>query len=79
MRERRAIREAVTVQVGDPCDLSWLVFDLSQLGAMMNIHAEHYRNVLAERFWKKDIFLSAPRMKHVLLTTVWILLFIHTL
>lgn len=42
-------------QVGDPCGLYWLVFDLSQLGAMTKIHAEHWGNVLAER-----TFFSLP-------------------
>lgn len=32
MTEKGAIREAVMGKVGDPFDLSWLVFDPSQQG-----------------------------------------------
>lgn len=38
-------------QVGDPPDPFRLVFDLSQLGALMKIHLEHWENVFA---WKKE-------------------------
>lgn len=47
-------------QVGDPCDLSWLVFDLSQLGAVMKIDAEHWLDSLKRngRKTKKQTFFS---------------------
>ena len=63
-------------QVGDPCDLSWLVFDLSQLGAMMKIHPEHWENTFAERYKgeKKEFYLTDICMQHA---AVWILLLIR--